>query len=187
MVKLSELAIGHVEFETTARKLFDAPGQAAAWAASGPIGQAGRSTWWRRSTPTTIRDLKDGIIEVQLDGEAPPTPTNLRVKGGNEALSVSWDPIERSAVDDMQGYVLFCSRDDQPVFVGKDEEPAFDPPYETVQTAVPGRRQPPSACRCWRPAQTAQTGAAAGARRDDGAGARAVRRAPQGLSPARTC
>jgi MYXO-CTERM domain-containing protein len=105
-------------------------------------------------------DLTDGIIEVQLDGEAPPAPTGLKVKGGNEALSVSWDSIERSAVDDMQGYVLFCSRDDRPVFTNDKGEAAFNPPYETAKTLCPTGPLPlpPPPQALLVAAQTAETG-----------------------------
>ena len=95
-------------------------------------------------------DLKDGIIEVQLDGEAPPQPSNIRVKGGNEALSVSWDAIERSAVDDMQGYVLFCSRDDKPVFAGEERRARLQPALRDRPDPVPGRRRSSRRSRCWR-------------------------------------
>ncbi len=179
--KLSELANGPVDFPTSARQLFFAPGQ-------GDMGCERRSGkqgiyMVAKIDADDYSDLNDGIIEVQLDGEAPPKPSNVRVKGGNEALSVSWDAIERSAVDDMQGYVLFCSRDDQPVFAGENDEPAFDPPYETLQTlcgAAPAQR------RCWRPGRRPRPG-----RRWAPTARRSWRRCPSSSgarrTPARTC
>jgi hypothetical protein len=130
--KLSELANGPVDFPATSRQLFFAPGAREA----GCDRLSGKQGVYMvaKIDADEYSDLKDGIIEVQLDGEAPPRPANVRVKGGNEALQVSWDPIEKAAVDDMQGYVLFCSRDNKPVFAGDNGNPAFDPPYETVQT-----------------------------------------------------
>jgi hypothetical protein len=131
--KLSQLALNFVEFNTTTKQLFEAPGSGGGLGCRRPKGKQPVYLVAKIDTDA-YSDLKDGTIEVQLDGEAPPQPSNIRIKGGNEALSVSWDSIELSAVDDMQGYVLFCSRDDKPVFVGENQEPAFNPPYETRQT-----------------------------------------------------
>jgi hypothetical protein len=62
-------------------------------------------------------------------------------------------------VDDMQGYVLFCSRDDRPVFAGKSGELAFNPPYETASTLCPdGPIQPPQSQPLLAAAQTTATG-----------------------------
>jgi hypothetical protein len=153
--KLSELANGPVDFATTARQLFFAPGQ-------GDMGcerRSGKQAIYMvaRIDADAYSDL-NAIIDVQLDGEAPPKPSNVRVKGGNEALAVSWDAIEKSAVDDMQGYVLFCSRDDRPVFAGENDEPAFNPPYETLQTLCGMATAQPLLAA----GQTAQTGSPLG-------------------------
>jgi MYXO-CTERM domain-containing protein len=53
-------------------------------------------------------------LSLHLDGLGPPAPTDVKVTPGNEALSLSW--TKGGLVDDQNGYVVFCSRADQPVF-----------------------------------------------------------------------
>jgi MYXO-CTERM domain-containing protein len=65
-------------------------------------------------------------LAIHLDGQGPPPPTDIKVTPGNEALSVSW--TNGGLVDDQNGYVVFCSRADLPVF-----SPSF---YNTDQFAT---------------------------------------------------
>jgi hypothetical protein len=53
---------------------------------------------------------------VFVDLQAPPAPTNILVKPGNEAVTVSWTPVDYSLNMDLQGYQVFCSRGDIQVF-----------------------------------------------------------------------
>jgi hypothetical protein len=64
----------------------------------------------------------DGVFDfsattaVFVDLQAPPTPTNIKVAPGNEAVTVSWTPVDYSLNMDLQGYQILCSRGDQQVF-----------------------------------------------------------------------
>lgn len=68
------------------------------------------------STDSSVPDLYDGnsgtvSLALNLDGLAPPTPTGITVKGGNEALDVTWAAPDTTTAD-LAGYVLFCTRAD---------------------------------------------------------------------------
>jgi hypothetical protein len=47
---------------------------------------------------------------VFVDLTAPPAPTNIRVAPADQALNVSWTPVDFSLNMDLQGYQIFCQR-----------------------------------------------------------------------------
>jgi hypothetical protein len=47
---------------------------------------------------------------VFVDLTPPPAPTNIKVAPANEALNVSWTPVDFSTNMDLQGYQVFCQR-----------------------------------------------------------------------------
>jgi hypothetical protein len=49
---------------------------------------------------------------VHVDLTAPPAPTNITVLPGNEAVTVTWTPVDFSTNMDLQGYQVFCQRAD---------------------------------------------------------------------------
>jgi hypothetical protein len=59
-------------------------------------------------------DAMAPTVQVQLDGKAPPAPTDVKVTPGNGALSLSW--TKTSLISDQNGFVVFCSRAGLPVF-----------------------------------------------------------------------
>lgn len=66
---------------------------------------------WVDVNQDDIPDLADQsapTFPVQLDSDAPAQPTGVTVRGGNEALDVSWTSL--SGLDDFQGYMVLCSR-----------------------------------------------------------------------------
>jgi hypothetical protein len=80
-------------------------------------------------------ELTDASYPLRLDGVPPAVPGGLKVTPGNEALSVSWDALPY--LDDLQGYIVFCSREgDKVVFPG-----AFKPEFTTPSGLCPGRTQ----------------------------------------------
>jgi hypothetical protein len=60
----------------------------------------------------------DGIYDVEpapvqtllVDLTPPPPPTNIHVSPGDEALSVTWTPVDFSTNMDLQGYQVLCQR-----------------------------------------------------------------------------
>jgi hypothetical protein len=60
----------------------------------------------------------DGTVDysatqpVTVDLTPPPAPTNIKVAGGNEAVTVSWTPVDYSLNMDLQGYQVLCQRAD---------------------------------------------------------------------------
>ena len=53
---------------------------------------------------------------VFVDLTPPPVPDNITVTPGNEALNVSWTPVDETLNQDLQGYQIFCQRGDIQVF-----------------------------------------------------------------------
>src|SRR5262249_46320152 len=47
---------------------------------------------------------------VQIDLTGPPTPDNINVTSGNEAVNVSWDKLDTTVNTDLQGYQVLCQR-----------------------------------------------------------------------------
>jgi uncharacterized protein (TIGR03382 family) len=55
--------------------------------------------------------------DVAIDLTPPPVPENIKVAPGNEAVTVSWTPVDYSLNMDLQGYQVLCRRGaDLPVF-----------------------------------------------------------------------
>jgi hypothetical protein len=60
----------------------------------------------------------DGVVDfsatqaVTIDLTPPPAPTNITVAPGNEAVTVSWTPVDYSLNMDLQGYQILCERGD---------------------------------------------------------------------------
>jgi hypothetical protein len=58
----------------------------------------------------------DGVYDfsatqaVFVDLQPPPAPTGIKVSPGNEALTVTWTPIDYATNMDLQGYQIFCQR-----------------------------------------------------------------------------
>jgi hypothetical protein len=58
----------------------------------------------------------DGVLDlavsqaVHVDLTPPPAPANIKVRSGNEAVVVSWTPVDASLTTDLQGYQVLCQR-----------------------------------------------------------------------------
>ena len=133
---LNSLINGGLEFVTTVRAIFEA-GRPATSDASVCSRDEMQNLWlWMDSDDAGAdTELTDVSVALELDGVPPGAPTGLKVTPGNEALEVSWDAL--GYLDDLQGYIVFCSRgEDTSVFPG-----AFKPEYTTPANVCPGRAQ----------------------------------------------
>ncbi len=58
----------------------------------------------------------DGVLDlavsqaVHVDLTPPPAPANIKVRPGNEAVVVTWTPVDESLTTDLQGYQVLCQR-----------------------------------------------------------------------------
>ncbi|MDB4981110.1 MAG: hypothetical protein JWM82_1862 [Myxococcales bacterium] len=82
----------------------------------------------------------DGTIDfststsIQIDLTPPPAPTNVKVAGGNEALTVTWTDIDFATNPDLQGYQVLCRREaDEQVF----KDNTFGAYYKSARTYCP--------------------------------------------------
>jgi hypothetical protein len=114
-VVLADLARRAKDFPATVFDLF------AAKNLNAPAGdecgiEAPQTIWLAVDTTGDQRpDLTDApSLALNIDGKAPPPPSDVVVTPGNEALSVSW--TRTTVVSDQNGYVVFCSRAGLPVF-----------------------------------------------------------------------
>jgi hypothetical protein len=76
-----------------------------------------------------LSDMAAPHLQLPIDGEPPPEPSNVKVRRGGEALAVSWDQI--SGVPDLSGggFVVFCARGGTlPVFADPQYTGAYDSP-----------------------------------------------------------
>ncbi len=71
-------------------------------------------------TVTALFDFDgDGTFEtsastsLNIDLSPPPAPAGVTIQGGDEALSINWQPIDTSVINDLLGYQILCSRADQ--------------------------------------------------------------------------
>jgi hypothetical protein len=87
---------------------------------------------WIDVNQDDIPDLADASapsFPVQLDTDPPAQPTGVTVRGGNEALGLSWTSL--GGLDDFQGYIVMCSRgEDLAVF----EDSGFSNQFMTRDT-----------------------------------------------------
>ena len=132
---LAALARDSVYFETTVGKLFGArlPG-------AEPCGIREEATIYvlaDSDDPETFPDTPVVTTAIQLDGQAPAAPRGVRVTGGNEALTISWDALSVTESADLQGYAVFCARGGEfpPFASGAPGElkPRFSSPHRTAQ------------------------------------------------------
>ncbi len=93
---------------------------------------------WAETTGTGIPDSPDIKKEISVVGEVALTPTNVQVRGGNEALEVSWswpagqNPSAASSI--FKGVQIFCVRGaSNQVF----EDGEFGQSYMTAVTTCP--------------------------------------------------
>jgi hypothetical protein len=97
---------------------------------------------WVDSTQTSVPDsgLSDSsapTLQLPIDGQPPPEPSNVKVGRGGEALTVSWDPI--TGVPDLSGggFVVFCARGgDLAVFADPQYTGAYDSPAVRCPTGA---------------------------------------------------
>jgi hypothetical protein len=132
---LAALINGGLTFDTTVRAIFEAGRPAGATGDACNRDEAQNLWLWMDSLEDagTDTELTDVSYALRLDGLPPAVPGGLKVTPGNEALSVSWDALPY--LDDLQGYILFCSRGDMPVF----PPGSFKPEYTTPAALCPGR------------------------------------------------
>jgi hypothetical protein len=131
---LAALVTGGLTFDTTVRAVFEAGRPAGA---TGDICNRDEMQnlwlWMDSDDAGADTELTDVSYPLRLDGLPPAVPSGVKVTPGNEALSVTWDPLPY--LDDLQGYVVFCSREGvKAVFPG-----AFKPEYNTPAALCPGR------------------------------------------------
>jgi hypothetical protein len=122
-------AHGHETFETTARVLSTFTGSNGAIVDGGVVGAT--STGFQPNTNCTspispfnqtiwllvdtngdsVNDVSPpATTAVQIDLTGPPTPDNINVVTGNEAVNVSWDKLDTTVNTDLQGYQVLCQR-----------------------------------------------------------------------------
>ena len=132
---INGLINGGLDFDTTVRAVFEA-GRPASAAGTACNRDETQNLWlWMDSAEDADADtdLTDVNYSIRLDGVPPQAPTGLRVTPGNEALEVSWEPL--GYLDDLQGYIVFCSRaGDLDVFPGQ-----YSPLYSTPASLCPER------------------------------------------------
>ena len=75
---------------------------------------------------------------VFVDLTPPPVPDNIKVTPGNEAVNVSWTPVDETLNQDLQGYQIFCQRGDIQVFPDKTFTPQVRSCSTTMGTGVDG-------------------------------------------------
>lgn len=123
--KLSTLSsTGSWTVETTVKRLFG----------STDCAHTGTTTVYLWVDSTGLQRPDAGVygdqapyLPISLDGTPPSAPSGVTVNGGNEAIEVTWDPIDVSATD-TAGFVVFCMRG-QDLVVFKDE--FYDDQYMT--------------------------------------------------------
>jgi MYXO-CTERM domain-containing protein len=130
---LASLVNGGLTFDTTVQKVFQAGRSSSATGSACNRDQMQNLWLWMDSDDAdTDTELTDVGMTIRLDGLPPATPGGLRVTPGNEALEVAWDPLPY--LDDLQGYIVFCSRGgDLSVFPG-----TYKPKYSSPEVLCPG-------------------------------------------------
>ena len=110
-------------------------GMVSAFPGSGGCGDAAQVTFHGVDTGS------DGVIDGQkqvafnIDLTPPPVPEKINVAPGNEAVVVSWNAVDFTTNQDLQGYQILCRRGaDLQVF--KDD--TFKAYYQTCQDTTKG-------------------------------------------------
>lgn len=127
-VAFSSLINSPAVFSTTVRALFAAGKSSPGDSVDTICGKQVTQNLWLwlsdNSQGGVYTVLGQASTSIGLDGVPPPSPTGLDANPGNEALAVSWDSI--GVIPDSQGYILFCSRGDNPVFKAGSYKPSFN-------------------------------------------------------------
>jgi hypothetical protein len=123
---LASLVNGGLTFDTTVREIFSAGRPSTA---TGNVCDRDEMqnlwVWMDSDDAGADTELTDLSYAISLDGVPPASPAGLKVTPGNEALQVSWE--ELPYLDDLEGYIVFCSRGgEHPVFPG-DFSPLYTP------------------------------------------------------------
>ncbi len=127
---------GYWEVDLTTRDLFTRDKDATGTEADCTRSVTQNLWFWINTTGGSIPELNDGAgggsvsLALTLDGTPPPAPTGLEVKGGNEALEISWAAADTTS-SDLAGYLLFCTRTDSLQVFSKS---FYDDQYFTRQT-----------------------------------------------------
>jgi hypothetical protein len=132
---LTALVNGGLEFVTTARAVFEA-GRSAMSDSDTCSRDEMQNLWiWMDSDDAGAdTEITDASYPVRLDGVPPDAPTGLAATPGNKALQVSWNAL--GYLDDLQGYIVFCSRGEgTSVFPG-----VFKPEYTTPANVCAGQQ-----------------------------------------------
>jgi hypothetical protein len=58
-------------------------------------------------------DIVTATMAIPVDTLPPPPPTNVGIQPANEALLLNWTAVDQTAVPDLYGYQIFCTRADQ--------------------------------------------------------------------------
>ena len=69
--------------------------------------------WLLVETTPGLFDVASASLQLLIDGDPPPAPTNVVVNPANEALLVTWSAVDQTSVSDLTGYQLFCTRADR--------------------------------------------------------------------------
>jgi hypothetical protein len=102
--------------------------------------------FWAQTNPNDKPDFGDILLTATLAGQAPPAPNKVEMKGGNDALVVSWDwddtVTNPTALAAYSGVQIFCARGADVQVFGKDDVDGgarnyFKPHYMTAKTLCP--------------------------------------------------
>jgi hypothetical protein len=116
LANIASLSAGSWSVPTTVDKLFAAVGDCSATQST--------TIWlWLDSTghgypDSSVSGSSAPSLSVALDGTPPAAPADIKVEGGEEALTVSWGSVSTTTFPDLAGYLVFCMRgSDLQVFV----------------------------------------------------------------------
>jgi hypothetical protein len=100
----------------------------------------GIGTGFAKTIWITLDYGSDGMIDfststaIQIDLTPPPAPTNIKVAGGNQAVTVTWADLDFATNPDLQGYQILCRREaDEQVF----KDNTFGAYYKSARTYCP--------------------------------------------------
>ena len=146
------MALGNATIQTSARVLsanstvgVDADGGVLVTSGTTPNATCTSPTNGFNQTIWAVFDYgADGTFEfsatqaVFVDLTPPPVPDNIKVTPGNEAVNISWTPVDETLNQDLQGYQIFCQRGDLQVFPKGTFTPQVRSCSTTMGTGVDG-------------------------------------------------
>src|SRR5262249_28007921 len=97
-----------------------------------------QTLWLFVGTNEGRHDTLMDSMPLAMDTVPPPAPANVKIEPANEALTVSWDAVDKTITSDLHGYQVFCTRADQfQVFGDGTFSASIDPCGDTISDEVP--------------------------------------------------